>query len=1286
MEHNDNAAQGTKAMIKNLLSPKVPVEYGAAYNEFCNGQNAQRLPYFYMAMAVHRISSVIVYIVLYPALFAAQTSASVSTYILYSVFYFIFLGLASYATKKFRGNLESHPQVLTYSYFMGCAILLVDDFVTKHFFLGIFNPILFLGGALLIAALPVFGKRITSIMIISHLVVNVLSKIAFSQWPIEIHVISSAYSVFLSAIVMVVALVLKTNHLDHFLEDQASAERKETLMHLSTTDALTKVSNRRAFDEYMVKVWEEAREKSQPVSVLMMDVDRFKLFNDNFGHIEGDKCLVKIARAVSTKFQRRGDMFARYGGEEFVAVIANQPGDDVFKFAEGIRLCVEDLKIANPLNKQNPYITMSIGLASRIPTEGESPYYVVELADAALYAAKQAGRNRVVTDFMEIEEINPDKGREEQKEQKEQKEHESASLPDQETAAIKKDLALLCAVAQANMMGYFIMDLNSGRIELDANSARRLGFGLYLDFDPEGNKVAVPYTDFIEHAHPEDAENLYNALRDAMSKSRPMLTPAVFRLSPAWDWVSLKMIYPENTQEHIFPENTVLGIISDFSEQMREREKNILIVEGASTYTFSYNFETDTMTLNENFCKDFALYDTNIENATEWLLERIPKKSDRNALLATMRSVENAKTDRIEFKLHVFEDQSKTMHWLLIKGKCIKNEDGKPVVMAGTLEDITQQQRKEEVNNLIIEGGSDCIFIFDVERDIFEFSSKIYDLVPTKTRTMKNGLETWLQHIIPVDRHAFTSALEAVLYGETEIFKVEFRLKGKNATPIWVALSGKCNFDEGGAPILIAGSLINMDGMRQFSNYLDDIRNVDKISGLPNRISFNQDFSAATEVIMEVSAMGLDNGDVRGGIIMVDIDDFGNINSLHGLAVGDRLLTEYGALLTLLIPPENKLYHFEGNRFVIYMQAETKENMQMLCDQINMYSSTGLLVDITHVKMTVSIGAAEFDPRDTVDDVVTNAELALRKAKLVKNSVVFFSPKDKEEYFARLRLENEIRDCVLDNFKGFEIFYQPLFSASLNMFIGGEALLRWRGMDGKIMSPNVIIPVLQSIGMFAEVEDWVFRNAAKQCAQWIELTGFKELIININMSPNRAAKGGLAEETLAVIEAEGLSTENIFLELTEESVVAESQTRSNALTELRDKGIRLAIDDFGTGYSSLGYLRDLPVCELKIDRSFVADIEINESNREFVAAIIKLCHIMDYIVCVEGVESLEQARILMDLNADILQGFYFSPPVPKDVMEEKFIKGLLSPDKFVQTYYELRGGQLREAEAKALGR
>jgi len=1263
MGYASHESGDSKKNIKNLIADTVPEEYKDRYFKHCHETNVKRLPFFFLLMGLHHISLILVYLVLYPILLNVPTRTMELSFSLYSVLYFIFLLLASYGIKKITKGLLLHMRVANMIYITAIIILFIDDFIIMQYFLGLFNPIRFLSGAVLIALMPIFRKRTTNLLLACYLAATMVYKLLWGH-PLDMYIIGVVFSAFMMFAAILSSSIYKSFHLRAYEESQKIAEQNQSLRKLTVTDVLTKISNRRAFDEYMNKIWESSRGRGQSLTVMMMDVDHFKLYNDSFGHIEGDKCLVRISEAISTKFRRRGDMFARFGGEEFIAVVANKPGDNMIKFAEKVRLAVERLEIPTTEQAGGPFVTISIGVASRTPEEVENPYNLVELADGALYAAKQTGRNRVVSDFMEITSLSlvgekPAK----------------ASL-DRETTSAREEFARLNTIIRANMFGNFSIDLKTGIMEFGIDSARKLGI-----YQGEAGYLRISYADFVEHVHYEDRESLYRAFNTILTGKYRYEDFTPFRMSfnnNIYSWVCMRVVYTKDMEEsdlfteayYKYPDSMALGSISDFSAFVRLQEINTLAIEGSANYYYNYDFTNDTIEFSEGFCKDFGLKTRYIENAFNWLIGFLRNQEEKDNLIKAVSMIRDGETDYFSFKANVFNTYISSVSWMSFKGKCSRDEEGNPLILAGTINDISQEVRNEELSKLIIEGSSDCIFIFDLEKNIFEFSSKIYEMISIKTRKMKNGLETFLNHVIPLDRGAFTDALEMVLSGKTDVFKAECRLKGRNALPFWVAFSGKCTKDDNGNPILIAGSLINLDAMRQFSIYLDEIRNVDKLSGLPNRIAFNQ------ELAETITAMSVEEDGEQSYIIMVDIDDFGDINSLHGLAVGDKLLTEYGALLALVVPHDTKLYHFESNLFVIYRSATNKEDLEKLCSQIIMYSSNGLLVDEVFVKITVSIGVAEFSTKDTVDDMVVNAELALRKAKGQKNSVNIFTQEDRNSYLARLNLESQLRDSILNDFRGFEIFYQPLLSTSLNMFIGAEALLRWRNPNGDIVSPAVVIPALQSIGMFPEVESWIFVNSAEQCAKWIKLTGFNDLIVNVNMSPARASKGGLAEETLEVLEENGLSPANMFLELTEESLVIESQSNKNFMKELHEKGIRMAIDDFGTGYSSLGYLRDLPVCELKIDRSFVRDIEHNESNREFVAAIIALSHTMNYLVCIEGVETAEQARILAGLNADFLQGYYFSPPMPKDAFEEKILKGMEGPEKFKHRYTEIRNSDI----------
>jgi len=181
-----------------------------------------------------------------------------------------------------------------------------------------------------------------------------------------------------------------------------NAKELGLLEKISKTDCLTKISNRRAFDEFFQSSWQKAAKDIKPLTVFVIDIDHFKLYNDHYGHIAGDNCLVRIAAAIDSCFKRHGDMFARYGGEEFVGLVQNTINDDIDKFAEQIRLSVEGLEIPAAPNAPWSFVTISIGVAKCIPDLNLTPNTLIELADTALYQAKSAGRNKVMKYFKDV--------------------------------------------------------------------------------------------------------------------------------------------------------------------------------------------------------------------------------------------------------------------------------------------------------------------------------------------------------------------------------------------------------------------------------------------------------------------------------------------------------------------------------------------------------------------------------------------------------------------------------------------------------------------------------------------------------------------------------------------------------------------------------------------------------------------------------------------------------------------------------------------------------------------
>jgi diguanylate cyclase (GGDEF)-like protein len=680
-----------------------------------------------------------------------------------------------------------------------------------------------------------------------------------------------------------------------------------------------------------------------------------------------------------------------------------------------------------------------------------------------------------------------------------------------------------------------------------------------------------------------------------------------------------------------------------------------------SEYYFYHDLENGVTAFCGQFTRDFSMKASVIEGFLDGVESFIISKEHTAVYERAYAEIFANTRDDIDIKMSIRDELSSDIRRLHLTGTCERDEEGVARAVKGTISDITRQKHgelhSEELKSLIIEGCGDCIFVFDLERDIYEFSPKVFEILPVRSRIMQNGLETWLSFIVGGDRPIFENAINRIKAGETDQFKVQFRIKGSEGAPFWVALSGKCSKNDKGTPSLVAGSVINLGAMLNFGQLIDNVLNINKLSSLPNRVAFYQDLENAINAIKE-SDSGENNNDGKSRnnksdfLIMVDIDGFTNINSLYGLSVGDRTLMVYGDILNLVLPTGAGLYHFSGNLFVIYLMDMVEDDARRFCARMKSATDGGILVDELHLRFTVSMGVAEFKRQDNIENVLLSVELALQKAKKTRNTVTFFAPEFREQHFMQVDMEQTLNDCIANNFRDFEVFYQPLYSVAYNMFLGAEALLRWRDSQGRIISPGTVIPALKNMGIFSKVESWVFRVAAAQCADW-KSRFEKDLTININMSPQRAASGEVPDEIKEVLRQNGLTVSDIYLELTEDGVIMGGVL--DIITQLNEMGVQIALDDFGSGYSSLGVLRNLPICEIKIDASFISDIETGSKSRNILKVLIDLAHTMNYVVCVEGVETLAQARILARMGADFLQGYYFSPPITAEEMEEEFL-------------------------------
>jgi diguanylate cyclase (GGDEF)-like protein/PAS domain S-box-containing protein len=415
---------------------------------------------------------------------------------------------------------------------------------------------------------------------------------------------------------------------------------------------------------------------------------------------------------------------------------------------------------------------------------------------------------------------------------------------------------------------------------------------------------------------------------------------------------------------------------------------------------------------------------------------------------------------------------------------------------------------------------------------------------------------------------------------------------------------------------------------------LDFLAYHDELTRLPNRNLFldrlNQHIQQSRGAEQKV------------GVLVVDIGRFRQINETLGRSAGDQLLVQIAGRLATRAGAHDTVARFDANTFAILWPsvADEREVTRLTEEAILPALKDSFRVDGTELRVSARLGIALF-PADgkRAEEVVANAEVALKNAKQGGASYLFYAPTMHDRAAERLALETRLRRAVEAG--EFELHYQPKVDLRSGAVVGLEALMRWRDPEFGLISPGQFIPLLEETGLIREMGHWALGEASAQFMTW-RSAGLQPPRIAVNVSAIQLAAPDL-EKSLHDWPDAGTS---IDLEITESVFVKDLAGSVAKLEGARRLGLQVAIDDFGTGYSSLGYLSRLPIDALKIDRSFVVGMVNDPQETTIVTTIISLAHAMDLKVIAEGVETREQARLLRLLKCDQIQGYLVSKPQP----------------------------------------
>jgi diguanylate cyclase (GGDEF)-like protein/PAS domain S-box-containing protein len=380
-------------------------------------------------------------------------------------------------------------------------------------------------------------------------------------------------------------------------------------------------------------------------------------------------------------------------------------------------------------------------------------------------------------------------------------------------------------------------------------------------------------------------------------------------------------------------------------------------------------------------------------------------------------------------------------------------------------------------------------------------------------------------------------------------------------------------------------------------------------------------------------------------VMFLDIDDFKNINDSLGHDAGDRLLQAVAQRLVKVTRASDTVARLGGDEFGVLLEGITHfAEVETVAKAMIETLGQPFALNGTQIRVAASIGIALSTAAAGAETLLSNADIAMYHAKSAgKNRYVAFQPQMQEVLHERLRLETDM-SCALDN-EEFFLEYQPIIDLGTRSLLGVEALVRWRHPDAGVLMPSRFIQVAEESGQIVKLSRWILLQACRDLCAWRgSVAGGTGLRVAVNISGRHLQHGDLVEDVAYALEQSGLEPGNLVIELTESTIMYNTEINLERLRRLKQLGVRLAIDDFGTGYSSLSYLHRFPIDILKIDRSFVSRLTNSENGPELARAVITLGETLGLDTVAEGIELEPQVAALLALGCVAGQGFLFAKP------------------------------------------
>ena len=576
--------------------------------------------------------------------------------------------------------------------------------------------------------------------------------------------------------------------------------------------------------------------------------------------------------------------------------------------------------------------------------------------------------------------------------------------------------------------------------------------------------------------------------------------------------------------------------------------------------------------------------------------------------------------------------------------------------------------RSEERYALAARGASDGLWDWDLAADTVYYSPRWADLLGLEPGAVGQSIDDWLDRIHVEDGARVRAELNAHLEGRHERFESEHRIRTATGGCIWALVRGIAVRDERGRPLRMAGSLTDVSERTEALQRLEHNALHDALTDLPNRALFMD----RLEHCMQRATR---HPEERFAVLFIDLDRFKVINDSLGHVVGDRLLVDVGVRLTRLLRSGETLARLGGDEFAVLIEDYGDEDTpKHVAERIHEALRTPIEIDGNSVTTTASIGiTVNRDDYQRAEEMLRDADVAMYAAKSAgPGCSEFFSPDMHVRAMRSLEFEQSLRDAVDQN--QLVNHYQPIVALDTGEISCFEALVRWEHPERGTLLPADFLDVAIDTGLIVPIGRRVMEDACRQLVAWEQrYPHARDWSVSINLCALELMQPDLLDFIDDMLERVGLPARRMKLEVTERSLLGNLDAAHEVMIGLRERGIRMSVDDFGTGFSSFAYLQRLPFDVLKIDRSFISEVENDRDKCQIIQAMVRVAHELGLEVVAEGSEQRASIDCLRALDCEYAQGNLLAPAMSADALAE-LLAGCGTADETRQPVLACAGG------------